>query len=308
MKAAASPAMKYSRASSLVGLGQALHERFVGELGAGVGDQAGEPFGAGVAVAQGGHEVGVQLPLAAVAEGDGVDAFRGELLGGFLDLSPGGGEGVVALLGPHGLVVDHDGAGAAGQHGQAVDLAVGGGEGGEVGGVVIRIVGGSLDDVGHVHHEALIGPGDGVHALQQEDVGQVVRRGQGGDLGLVLGVGQHVLGQVDVGMGLFPGRDGGAEAVGAAVALGLFGGGEVHEHQITLVLELSGRHGSGSEGHGAHGEHRQNENQTDYLLHDGNLLQNYGNYLPFHPTIIFHYWIVTILYTVCVEMSIHRFR
>ena len=290
MKAAASPAMKYSRASVRVedlgvleqalGLGQALHEGFVGELGAGVGDQAGEPFRTGVAVAQGGHEVGVQLPLAAVAEGDGVDAFRGELLSGFLDLSPGGGEGVVALLGPHGLVVDHDGAGAAGQHGQAVDLAVGRGEGGEVGLVVGVIIGGSLDDVGHVHHEALIGPGDGVHALQQEDVGQVVRRGQGGDLGLVLGVGQHVLGQVDVGMGLFPGRDGGAEAVGAAVALGFLRGGEMHEHKIALVGQFGGRHGGGSERGDAHRQDSQGQKQTDYFLHDRYLLANFSGLPP----------------------------
>lgn len=160
-------------------------------------------------------------------------------------ICPRGGEGVKARPGPHRLVVDNHGAGAAGQRREAVGL-VAHGERREVGGVVIGIVG-SLDGFGQVKHQALARPGDGVHALEQEYVGQIARGGQRGNLGLVLGVGQYVLVQGDIRMRFSPSSQHGAETVGAAIAFGLFGSGEVHDFKLALVGQLVGSHGGRGE-------------------------------------------------------------
>ena len=196
-----------------------------------------EPLLAGVAIAKRAQEIGVSLPLAAVAKCDGsVKAVCLKVLICLLDIVPVIREGIEAGILPCSLVINNNGAGAAGQNRKSVNL-VAILEGCEIVLIVIIIIRRILDDIGHIQNQSLCSPGLGIHALKKEYVRKIVCSCHRSDLRLVLSVSQNVLVQSNVRMSLFPVCNHGTESIRTAVSFRLLGGAVMHQVDLARICK-----------------------------------------------------------------------
>ena len=199
-------------------LGKSRDKLVICELGSTAVNQALEPFLSSITIPKRAQEIGICLPLSAIAECNCRNTLVIEVIRSLLNIIPCLRELVVSSFLPHCLVIDDNRARSTGQHREAVDLVTVF-EWCEIILLIILIIWRSLNDIGQIHDLSLGCPLLGIHSLEKEDIRKIARSRKRCNLCLVFCIRKNVLLNTDIRMCIFPRSQCRAESIRSAIRL-----------------------------------------------------------------------------------------